>query len=288
MSAASQLAPHPGEAPDAIVLEGVSFSREGDVVLDKVSLRVARGEFLAILGPNGGGKTTLLQIILGLLRPDSGTISIFGKHPALAREHIGYVPQFSTIRQEFPATVMDMTLMGAAGRETRGSRGRWTLWSGDKAAKEKALHLLDLVGIADLADNPIHALSGGQRQRLLLARALMGRNNDDPFLLLLDEPMASIDPRGKGCFFEFCGGLRRDITMVMVSHELSMASPFFDNVALVDKTLSLIPGNCLNSDVMRAFIGPHAPDCPVGLIVQRHEPVCGCGDGSHHTPGGGA
>lgn len=287
MSAAENMVPLPMEA-SPIVLENVSFSRDGDLILDAVSLRVNRGDFLAILGPNGGGKTTLLRIILGLLRPDTGTVSIFGKAPCDARAHIGYVPQFSSIRQDFPATVMDMTLMGAAGNKSAAAhgRGRWRLWSNDDAARKKALGLLDHIGIADLADNPIHALSGGQRQRLLLARALMGREDGAPFLLLLDEPTASIDPQGKGCFLEFCDELRRDITMVMVSHEMGMASPFFSNVALVNKTLTLLPENCPDSAALREFIGEHAPDCPVGQMI-RHAPGCDCAPAGQDKPGRG-
>lgn len=264
----------PEPAP-AVSLEGVSFSREGELVLDNVTLRVAHGDFLAILGPNGGGKTTLLRITLGLLQPDTGTVRVFGKAPADARAGIGYVPQFSTIRQSFPATVLDMTLMGGAGIGAEGPWGRRTLWARTKEAREKALEILDRIGIADLANNAVHALSGGQRQRLLLARALMGRNGNDPFLLLLDEPTASIDPEGKGCFLEFCDRLRHDVTMIMVSHELGMASPFFSGVALVNKTLTLVSGNCPDTETMRTFIGVHAPDCPVSQMV-RHSRGCGC------------
>lgn len=266
---------------NAVCLDGVSFSRGGDMVLDNICLNVARGDFLAILGPNGGGKTTLLRILLGLLEPNSGSVRIFGKKAGDARANIGYVPQFSTIRQGFPATVMDMTLMGAARGRPSGAQawGRMHLWSRGATARKKALELLDLIGIADLADNPIHALSGGQRQRLLLARALMGREKDEPFLLLLDEPTSSIDPEGKGCFLEFCDGFRHDITMVMVSHELSMASPFFSAVALVNRTLTLLPESCAETDAIRAFIGAHGPDCPVGQMV-RHSPGCGCAEKS--------
>ncbi|MCC8193175.1 MAG: ABC transporter ATP-binding protein [Deltaproteobacteria bacterium] len=264
---------------DAVLLQNVSFSRDRETVLENVNLRVAPGDFLAILGPNGGGKTTLLRIILGLLKPNTGTVRIFGKEPGNARSHIGYVPQFSTIRQAFPATVLDMTLMGAAGLATRGPVGRRSLWSRTGPAREKAMRILDLLGIAELANNPVHALSGGQRQRLLLARALMGRDDDEPFLLLLDEPTASIDPEGKGCFLEFCDSLRNDVTMVMVSHELGMASPFFSGVALVNKTLTLVDGNCPSSETLRSFIGVHAPDCPVSRMI-RHSPGCGC-----HEPG---
>ena len=275
MSALSALAANPALDDNAISIQGLSFSRGTETVLENVTLRVAHGDFLAILGPNGGGKTTLLRIILGLLKPDTGTARVFGKAPADARANIGYVPQFSTIRQNFPATVLDMTLMGAARHAAGGPLGRLRFWSRSKAAREKAMALLERNGIADLANNPVGALSGGQRQRLLLARALMGREDGAPFLLLLDEPTASIDPEGKGCFLELCDGMRHDVTMVMVSHELGMASPFFSAVALVNKTLTLIDGSCAGTEAVRAFIGAHAPDCPVGQMA-RHSPGCGC------------
>lgn len=269
------------QTPDALTLENISFSRDGEIVLDNVSLRVTPGEFLAVLGPNGGGKTTLLRIILGLLKPDAGTARIFGTEPHLARTRVGYVPQFSTIRQNFPATVLDMTLMGAASQERCGLFGGKSLWRRDAAAKKKALEILDLIGIADLAGHPIHALSGGQRQRLMVARALMGRDGDAPFLMLLDEPTASIDPQGKWCFFDFLGSLRGRITLVVVSHELAMASPFFNRVALVNKTLTVTPSGCPDTEIMRAFIGAHGPDCPVEFMI-RHSPDC-----AGHTPHSG-
>ncbi|CAK7070989.1 MAG: Vitamin B12 import ATP-binding protein BtuD [Desulfovibrio sp.] len=262
--------------PDtAVYLNDVCFTRDGQSVLEHVTFSLEDGGFMAILGPNGGGKTTLLKIMLGLFTPEHGDIRIFGVPPNEARPQIGYVPQFSTIRQEFPATVLDMALMGAAAPKTAHQSGFRRLWGTDTACRKKALAALDELGIADLANCSLHALSGGQRQRLLVARALMGRVENAPFLLLLDEPTASIDPEGKGCFFEVLDHLRGAVTMVIVSHELTMVSPFFDHVALVNKTLTINPGSCPDTDVMRAFIGTHAPNCPVESML-RHGPACGC------------
>lgn len=262
--------------PDAVVAKNIHISLRGEEILKDVSLTISSGDVLAILGPNGGGKTTLLRTILGLTKPDSGTVEIFGKPPQAARRHIGYVPQFSTIRQDFPAAVLDVVLMGAAAAGRRsGFFAARTLWPCDKAAKQKALELLERIGIAHLAARPLHALSGGQRQRAMIARALMGRENQSPFILLLDEPTASIDAQGKWCFFEFLGTLKHDVTMVVVSHELAMASSFFNKVALVDKTLTFAPPGSPNSEAMRAFIGVHAPDCPVGDMIS-HNPARRC------------
>lgn len=260
----------------AVYMANVNFSREGQTVLNDVSFSLAEGDFMAIVGPNGGGKTTLLKIMLGLFAPDTGFVRVFGSAPHAARAQIGYVPQFSTIRQDFPATVLDMALMGAATQVHAGFLGSRKLWGTGDKARTKALAVLEKIGIADLAARPLHTLSGGQRQRLLVARALMGRTGDEPFLLLLDEPTSGIDPEGKGCFFEFLDTLRKDITMVIVSHELALVSPFFDHIALVNKTLSINPGSCPDTDVMRAFIGTHAPNCPMENIL-RHTPGCDCG-----------
>ena len=258
----------PALAP-AVVIDGLNFSRSGEDILQNVALCVGQGDFLAVLGPNGGGKTTLLRMILGLLEPDSGTVSVFGKPPSQARDQIGYVPQYSTMRPDFPATVLQLALMGASRAGSGGS-----LWPEDKAAQEKALALMDVLGIADVAKRPASALSGGQRQRLLVARALMGRPDNKPFLLLLDEPTASIDPQGKFCFYEFLHNLRGEITILVVSHDISMASPFFSQVALVNRSLTLAPGGRPSLELMQSMLGAHAPDCPMGNLMQPEAPPC--------------
>lgn len=247
----------------ALSIDGLSFSRDGETVLQNLSFSLAQGDFLAVLGPNGGGKTTLLRLILGLLQPDSGALRVLGRPPEAVRTQLGYVPQYATMRPDFPVTVLQLTLMGA-------SRGGWggTLWPENKAAREKALELLSVLGIADEAKRPIAALSGGQRQRLLVARALMGRPGNAPFLLLLDEPTASIDPQGKFCFYEFLHKLRGEITIIVVSHDLSMASPFFTHVALVNRTLTLVPGGKPSLELLQSMLGAHSPECPMGNLMQ--------------------
>jgi zinc transport system ATP-binding protein len=251
----------PAIRPDApaIDVQGLCFRRGGEDILRDVTLEARQGAFLALLGPNGGGKTTLLRLILGLLRPDAGSVSVFGGTPSQAAGHMGYVPQYASISKGFPMSVLQLTMMGAC---RPGCGGR--LWPEDRRAQEKALQLLHTLGLEEVADKAVDALSGGQCQRVLVARALMGKPDQGPFLLLLDEPTASIDQQGRFCFYEFLHTWRGKITTLLVSHDISMASSFFSHVALVNKTLTLTPGGRPSQAALLAMLGDHAPGCPVG------------------------
>lgn len=261
----------PIAGPPAVEVAELCFAyADGDTVLDTVSFSVAQGDFLAIIGPNGGGKTTLLNLMLGLRKPERGSIRIFGVAPERMSSRIGYVPQFSTMRTDFPASVLELVLMGGACPNARA--GGWTT---DAKAEERALAYLDILGLGGCAGLRVGTLSGGQRQRALVARALMGRPatvaeeisaqpHPVPFLLLLDEPTASIDPEGKFCFYEFIGKLRGLVTVIVVSHDLFMVSPFFSRVVFVNKELTALEGNMLSPDNMNTLFGRHMHDCPVG------------------------
>lgn len=247
-----------------VQVANLRFAHPGaEAALENVSLTMEEGEFLAVIGPNGGGKTTLLRLLLGLLQPDQGSVRIFGKAPSSVSRNIGYVPQFSTLRADFPASVLEAVLMGGASPSLFGGG-----WPSNGAAKKRAFAYLDALGLADCAGSPIGALSGGQRQRALVARALMSRPLQEdgkpaPFLLLLDEPTASIDPHGKFCFYEFLGNLRGSITMVVVSHDLFMVSPFFSSIAFVNKSLTRFEGGRLSPENLTLLFGQHLHDCPV-------------------------
>lgn len=266
---------------NAISAEGLTFTYPGgDAVLDNISFKLPKGGLTAVIGPNGGGKSTLLRLILGLLRPDRGRLSVFGRPPEAMRGHIGYVPQFSALQPDFPISVLEMTLMGAARPSARGA-----FWSTDHKARQKALGYLEVLGIGDCARLPVGDLSGGQRQRAMVARALMSapddlsspagsqnsRDNQDSgqgrdFLLLLDEPTASIDPEGKFCFYEFLGQLRGRISILVVSHDLFLISPFFDAVLFVNKSLTPLEHPALTPEIVSSLFGSHRHDCPVGDI----------------------
>ena len=168
----------------------IGFAYNGESVLRDVNLDIYRGDYIAMIGPNGGGKTTLLKLILGLLKPHSGTIRINGAPPSRATTNIGYVPQYAHTNSSFPISVMDVVLMGMLDRR----KHRF----GKKAARRReALRALEQLGMADRSEKRIGELSGGQRQRVFIARALVTR----PQLLLLDEPTSGIDTKGQADFY---------------------------------------------------------------------------------------
>jgi zinc transport system ATP-binding protein len=209
-----------------IQIQNVWFAYNGKTVLQDVSLNIQRGDFIAMIGPNGGGKTTLLKLMLGLLRPDQGSIKVLGGPTEKASHHIGYVPQDVHINRSFPITAIDVVLMG----KLRPGK-RWALSPAQD--RREALDALDRMEIADCANSKIDALSGGQRQRVFIARALVAQ----PEILLLDEPTASIDARGQAEFYRLLKALNKDMTILVVSHDLVAISTHVKSVACVNKRL---------------------------------------------------
>ena len=210
----------------AVDIAGLHFAYGAVPVLTDVSLQVADGEFLGLVGPNAGGKSTLLKLILGLLKPQAGRIRVFGEPPTRARRQIGYVPQHPGFQRDFPISVEDVVLMGRFGLGWR--LGTWT--RADRAAAAAAL---DEVEALDLAPRQIGTLSGGQLQRVLLARALVAA----PKLLILDEPTANIDQRLEGEVFELLARLNRRLTILVVSHDIAFISGYVTRVACLNRTL---------------------------------------------------
>jgi zinc transport system ATP-binding protein len=229
----------------AIALEGVDFSWEGGPrVLASVDLEVEVGDFASFIGPNGGGKTTLLKLILGLLEPDRGSVRVFGEPPARVRHRIGYMPQHATVDPGFPVEVLDVVLMGRLGPHLRFRR----LGADDRRAARQALAR---VGLDGFANRHFSALSGGQRQRVLLARALVG----GPDLLLLDEPAAGLDQKVESDLFELLRELNRDRTVVLVSHDLGFVSSFVRTVVCVHRTVDVHPTSRLDGSTIRELYG---------------------------------
>ena len=258
------------QAKPAIELDHVSFSwgrQAGDRALDDVSLRVEQNDFLGLIGPNGGGKTTLLKVMLGLLSPQAGRVRIFGQPPRQASRRIGYVAQHTAIDPQAPATVMDVVLMG------RLSRSTWASWGmryskADHAAAEEALAR---VGCASFARRPIQALSGGQRQRVLIARALAGEAE----LLLLDEPTTGVDMFAEQGLIGLLTELNTRLPIVIVSHDIAFVSRRLTRVACLNRRMTVHGIDELTDDAIHAMY--HSPVAR----VHHDEGACPIHGGSH-------
>jgi len=240
--------------PAAIELHDVWLSHEGTPVLEAIELTLAPGEYVAILGPNGSGKTTLLKIILGLIRPDRGTVRVLGTTPAGARGDVGYVPQHAQFDRTFPISVLDvvMTARLAARRPFSPLR---------REDKRIAMEQLERVELASLADRQIGTLSGGELQRALIARALTLQ----PRLLLMDEPTASLDERIGRSIWELLEELSHEMTVVLVSHDVGAISQYVRSVACLNVRLHYHESKELTKEILEATYG-----CPVDLLAHGH------------------
>lgn len=240
-----------------VKIKNLDFAYTGESVLESINLNVNDQDFLAITGPNGGGKTTLLKLILGLLAPCKGTIMINGKPPEKASSCIGYVPQNVHMNQSFPISALDLVLMGMLdpGRRFRRKQTR---------QKKAALEALSRLEIDNFANKKIGTLSGGQRQRVLIARALVSQ----PKLLLLDEPTASIDTKGQAEFYQLLAKLNKKITILVVSHDLLVISRYVNAVACVNKRLHYHGQAEITGDMLKTMYACTIEEtCPVELVA---------------------
>ena len=245
-----------------IDLQDVTFSYGTSPVLEHVGLQVIEGEFLGIVGPNAGGKSTLLKLILGLLQAQSGRIEVLGTRPANARRRLGYLPQYPSFPRDFPITVQQTVLLGRMGAPARRkwlgalTPGRYT-----KADHQAARQALIEVEADDLADRQIGTLSGGQLQRVLLARALVG----EPHLLILDEPTANIDQRLESDIFDLLKRLNNRMTILVVSHDVGFVSSYVTRVACINRTLICHHTNAIDGQTLKDLYGEN-----VRMVAHRH------------------
>ena len=228
----------------AIRFDGVTFSYGAAPVLQNVSFGIAEGEFAAIIGPNGGGKTTMLKLMLGLLETQKGFVRVFGLKPVTARRKMGYLPQYPRLDPQFPVTVTDVVLLARLG-------GGWKLGRYGRQDRAAAAAGLESVGLAELGDRPFSALSGGQRQRVLIARALAS----EPELLLLDEPTANLDPSVQDELYELLHRLNEKLTVVVVSHDVGFVSKYVQKVVCVNRTAVLHPVSAVKSEMVSKLYG---------------------------------
>ncbi len=206
----------------------LSVDLGGVRVLDGLTLSVGEGDFLALVGPNGGGKTTLLRVILGLERFSAGSARVFGELPGCSPGRIGYVPQRLFFDREFPISVRDLVLMGRLSKKK-------LFQHYNRLDKERVDEAIGLAGLERLIERRIGDLSGGELQRALIARALAG----EPELLLLDEPTASIDPQMKTTIYDLIEKLKERLTIVLVTHDTALIGRYVTKVATLNVTLEL-------------------------------------------------
>ena len=240
-----------------VEIKDLDFSYNEEPVLQNVNLSVRHRDFMAMIGPNGGGKTTLLKLILGLLKPDKGMVRVDGQSPQKASPRIGYVPQDVYTDRSFPITAIDVVLMGKLD-----PKNRWITYS--RSDRKDAFAALERLEMAEHAYKKIGVLSGGQRQRVFIARALVAR----PKLLLLDEPTAGIDPKGQADFYRLLDELNAGMTILVVSHDLLAISRHVKSVACVNRCLHYHDQAEITGDMLDAMY-PSAVEevCPVELVA---------------------
>ncbi len=232
-----------------VILKNVTTGYQSKTVLKEVSLDVFPNDFIGVLGPNGGGKTTLMKVVLGLLPVFSGELEFPSGRPAT-----GYLPQVTQVDKSFPITVKELISSGLK------DKNAWFPHPG--AALRKTLQqMLDEAGLATLASVPIGELSGGQLQKALLCRALINR----PKLLILDEPNTHVDKQFEMELYNWLQELNQDMAILLVSHDIGTITPMVKTIACVNKTLHYHPTNQLTEEVLKVY------NCPVDIIA--HGPI---------------
>lgn len=225
-----------------VSLEDVSFAYAGPKVLDGVNLEISEQEFIGLVGPNAGGKSTLLKIMLGLLKPLTGKVRVLGDKPERSCIQVGYVPQYPLFSREFPITVEQTVLMGRLG--VSGLFGGYR--RSDHVVARRAMLETE---VADLSSRQLCTLSGGQLQRVLMARALAC----EPRILMLDEPTANIDMRIETEIFDLLKRLNSRMTIIVVSHDVAFISGYVGRVACLNRTLVCHPTAAIDGDTIRTL-----------------------------------
>lgn len=234
-------------------LRDLSAGYDTKPVLKGISLEVKQGDFVGVIGPNGGGKTTLLKVILGLLPLWSGSIWYAPNLTQNGHMRIGYLPQDPGLDMQFPVRVKDVVLTGLM------QRSRSLLWQGKET---KAMQALKKVGMQDSSGRSFGSLSGGQRQKVLLARAIA----DQPALLILDEPDTFTDQRFEQDLYSLLRELNEEMAIIMVSHDLGMISSHVKTIACVNGGLHYHHSNLISKEMLASY------ECPIDIITHGHLP----------------
>lgn len=233
-----------------IEIQNLSVGYKNQIVLNKVSITINNSDFIGVIGPNGGGKTTLIKTILGILPEWGGSIQM-----NINKSEIGYLPQFNPFDKQFPITVQEVVLSGLFGRKKLMKRY-------NAIDKEHAECLMARAGIVDMKDQSIGELSGGQMQRTLLCRALINK----PKLLILDEPSTFVDSKFEGELFEWLKELNKEIAILMVSHDIGTISSHIKTIACVNNTLHYHASNKISAEQLMHY------NCPIQIITHGEVP----------------
>ena len=251
-------------------IKDLSVGYDGNpYVLKNVNLDVTKNDFLGIIGPNGGGKTTLLKTLMGLVKPTSGKISFYRNNIKVDKINIGYLPQINQIDKKFPISVYDVILSGLTVK-----KGIFSSYT--KEQKEKVSVIAEKMGLEQLIHRSIGALSGGQLQRTLLGRAII----DDPDLLVLDEPNSYVDKRFESNFYKLLEEINLDTAIILVSHDVGTVISLVKNIACVNEELHYHSGTNISTDWLEKSYN----SCPIEIIghgdfphrvLEKHE-GCDC------------
>jgi zinc transport system ATP-binding protein len=237
-------------AKTVIEIKDLFVKLDGVTVLENVNLTVNEYDFLGIIGPNGGGKTTLLRVLLGLVKPVRGKIKIMGESAEKNRHLLGYVPQYAVFDRNFPISVEEVVMSARLARK----QGRRFSHEDYKIA----VAALERVEMLSLRSRQMGELSGGERQRVLVARALAAQ----PRILLLDEPTASVDSRFAAGFYDLLEELNREMTLILVSHDISAVSTYVKTLACLNRSLFYENSRELSQEMIE-----NTYHCPVDLIA---------------------
>ena len=245
-----------------IQIRDLSFSYADLPVLEHIDLSIHEREFIGVVGPNAGGKSTLLKIILGLLPPTQGMVEVLGERPARVRHQLGYVAQHPGFARDFPISVQQIVELGLLGRRNgQGTLATLLPWRPNSDDRARVTKDMQEVEIEDLAGRRIGALSGGQLQRVMLARALVA----NPRILLLDEPTSNVDQRAENEIFDLLKRLNARMTIVVVSHDIAFVSSYVTRVACINHTLVCHPTSQIDTQLIHELYGEH-----VSMVSHQH------------------
>ena len=238
-----------------VEIQSVFAGYNGDIILNDVSIDIFDDDFIGVIGPNGGGKTTLLNVILGLIKPYKGSVKFCDDLKFGRNNKIGYLPQQNNIDRKFPITVKDVVLSGLI-------YGPGFFKKHSKQDKLKADETLFRIGISDLSKYPIGELSGGQMQKVLLSRAIVS----SPRLLILDEPNTFVDNQFEGELYEILNELNKEMAIIIVTHDVGTISSYVKTIACVNRTLHYHKSNIITEEQLASY------NCPIKLITHGEVP----------------